>query len=295
MKFPVTFSGLTRIISVLVLTCLLYACSAAKLAYNQAPDLAYWYLDDYVDFSGEQSLQVKDDLNKLQAWHRQTQLPGYIDTLQKLQQKMPGDVNAAQTCAVLSDVRRKFVVLAEQTQPAVVAMLDNLRSSQLDVMALKFDKGNATFRSDYPQTARSARQSKRYKGAVSRAETLYGRLDDQQLALVALQVETSNFSSALAYAERQRRQQDTLRTLRALVKTPTTPEQKRQAVRGLYERTLASPNANYAVYAEALNQEACKNFADLHNSTTAVQRRNAVSKLAGYGLDLKTLSAQSDS
>jgi hypothetical protein len=162
-------------------------------------------------------------------------------------------------------------------------------------MALKFDKGNATFRSDYPQTARSARQSKRYKGAVSRAETLYGRLDDQQLALVALQVETSNFSSALAYAERQRRQQDTLRTLRGLVKTPTTPEQKRQAVRGLYERTLASPNANYAVYAEALNQEACKNFADLHNSTTAVQRRNAVSKLAGYGLDLKTLSAQSDS
>jgi hypothetical protein len=292
MKFPVIFSSSARIISLLVLASLLQACSAAKLAYNQAPELAYWYLDGYVDFSSEQSLQVKDDLGKLQAWHRQTQLPSYIDMLQKLQQKIPADVDVLEACSIFSEVRRKVVVLTDQTQPAVVAILDTLSSSQLDAMARKFDKGNAEFRSDYPQLAKPTTQSKRYKRAVSRAETLYGRLDDKQLALVALQVEKSGFNATLAYAERQRRQQDTLQTLRTLLKNQATTEQKRQAVRSLFERALTSPNPSYAGYVDGLTQEGCKNFADLHNSTTASQRRKAVTTLAAYEQDMKTLSAR---
>ena len=286
------FSISTRIISLTVLACLLQACSAVKLAYNQAPELAYWYLDGYVDFSSAQSLQVRDDLSKLQTWHRQTQLPIYIDTLQKMQQKITADVNALEACSILSDVRRKFLVLSEQTQPAVVAMLDTLTSSQLEVLTRKFDKGNAEFRDDYLQTAKPANQSKRYKQAVSRAEMLYGKLDDKQLALLALQVEKSRFNAALAYAERQRRQQDTLQTLRTLLKNQATSDQKRQAVRGLFERALASPNPNYAGYIEGLTQEGCKNFAELHNGTTVTQRRKAAATLVGYEQDIKALSAQ---
>ena len=286
------FSSSVRIIGLLVLACLLQSCSAVKLAYNQATDLAYWYLDGYVDFSSEQSLQVKEELGKLQVWHRQTQLPSYIDTLQKLQQKVPADVTALEACSVFTEVRRKVVVLTDQTQPAVVAMLDTLSSSQLDQVARKFDKSNAEFRSDYMQTSKPANQSKRYKQAVSRAEMLYGRLDDKQLALVAQQIEKSRFNATMSFAERQRRQQDTLQTLRMLSKNQAPMAEKRQAVRSLYERALASPNPNHVVYADVLTQEACKNFADLHNSTTASQRRKAVATLQGYEQDMKTLSAQ---
>ena len=294
MTLPVNVSNLTRIIGLLVLACMLQACSAAKLAYNQAPELAYWYLDGLVDFSSEQSVQVKNDLNKLQVWHRQTQLPIYIDTLQKMQQKIPLDVNAQDACSILSDVRSKFVVLSEQAQPAVVALLDTLAPSQLQVMTRKFEKGNAEFRNDYLQTAKPANQTKRYKQAVNRAEMLYGRLDDQQIALIAMQVEKSRFNATLAYAERQRRQQDTLQTLRGLLKTQATAEQRRLAVRGMFERALVSPNPNYADYVDALTKEGCKNFADLHNTTTTSQRRKAVEKLLGYEQDMKTLFAQSN-
>ena len=284
-----------RIISLLLLACLLNACSAVKLAYNQAPELVYRYLDGYVDFSSEQSLQVKDDLSKLQAWHRQTQLPTYIDTLQKLQQQIPADFNATQACTILSDLRRKLAVLADQTQPAALAMLTTINSSQLDVMARKFDKGNAEFRKDYLKTATPATQGKRYKQAVSRAEMLYGRLDDKQLALVATQVDMSRYNANLTYAERQRKQQDTLGTLRALLKNQATTDQKRQAVRGLLERSFLSSTPEHAEYMDALTQEGCKNFADLHNSTTTGQRRKAVATLTAYEQDLKTLAAQGNS
>ena len=292
MTFPVIFSNSARVVSLLVLSFLLQACSTVKLAYNQAPDLAYWYLDGYVDFSTEQSVQVKGDLNKLQIWHRQTQLPIYIDTLQKLQQKIPLEVNAQDACSVLLDIRRKFVVLSDQTQWTVVGMMDTLTPSQLDVMARKFEKGNADFRKDYLQPAKSAKQGKRYKQAVSRAEMLYGRLDDEQLAMVAQQVERSRFDANLAYAERQRRQQDTLQTIRAVLKNPATTEQKKLAVRSLFERSFISPNPEYVGYVDALTKESCKNFADLHNTTTLNQRRKAAETLTGYEQDMKILSAQ---
>ena len=282
-------------ISLLVLSCLLQACSAVKLTYNQAPELAYWYLDGYVDFSTEQSVQVKEELKKLQIWHRQTQLPVYIDTLQKLQQKIPLDVNAQDACSVLLDIRRKFVALSDQTQLTVVGMMDTLTPIQLDVMARKFEKGNAEFRKDYLQPAKSAKQGKRYKQAVSRAEMLYGRLDDEQLAMVGLQVERSRFDANLAYAERQRRQQDALQTIRAVLKNPATTEQKKLVVRSLFERSFISPNPEYVGYVDALTKESCKNFADLHNTTTLNQRRKAVETLTGYEQDMKILSAQGNS
>ncbi len=297
MTFPLIFLTAIRIISLAVLACLLQACSATKLAYNQAPDLAYWYLDGYVDFSSQQSLQVKDDLAKLQSWHRQTQLPTYLETLQKMQQKIPLDVTAVEACSLLADVRRKLVTLSDQAQPAVVSLIDTLSPSQLDTMARKFDKGNAEFRSDYlptAQPAKPANESKRYKQAVSRAEMLYGKLDDKQLGLITVQVEKSRFNANLAYAERQRRQQDTLQTMRHLLKGQATAEQKRLAVRGLFERTLAGSHPVYVEYAEALTQENCKNFADLHNSTTASQRRKAAATLMAYAQDIKILVAQNN-
>lgn len=281
-----------RIISLMLVAFMLQACSASKLAYNQAPDLAYWYLDGFVDFSGAQSVQVKDDLSKLQAWHRQTQLPTYIDTLQKMTQKMPVDVSAQDACTIFSEARRKFLIVSDQAQPVVVTLLDTLTSSQIDVMARKFEKGNVEYRKDYLQTGKPINQSKRYKQAVSRAETLYGRLDDKQTSLIASQVEKSRFNATLAYAERQRRQQDVLQTLRALSKSQPTTEQKKLAVRSLFERSFVSPNANYADYVEALTKDSCANFANLHNTTSASQRLKAVETLMGYEQDIRTLSAQ---
>ena len=281
-----------RIISVVLLACLLQACSSAKLAYNQAPELAYWYLDGYVDFSSGQSVQVKSDLNKLQTWHRQTQLPTYIDMLQKMQQKIPLDITTQDACNILSDVRRKFLMVSDQAQPAVVTMLDTMTSNQIDTLARKFEKGNADFRKDYLQIAKPVNQTKRYKQTISRAEMLYGRLDDKQTSLISSQVEKSRFNAPLAYAERQRRQQDTLQTLRTLLKTQATGEQKNLAVRSLFERSSMSPNPDYVEYIDALTKENCANLASLHNTTSTSQRRKAIETLMGYEHDMRTLSIQ---
>lgn len=279
-----------RIIGVLALACLLPACSALKIFYNQAPDFAYWYLDAYIDFTSAQSLQVKDDLGKLQAWHRQTQLPAYIDTLHKLRQRMPADMDAAQVCAVFADVRSKLAAVSRRAEPVAVELVSTLQTSQLTQLERQWAKGNADYRDTFLDGPPRKGRDKRYKQAVSRAERLYGTLEEKQLAVIGQRMDQSRFDAALFYAEKLRRQQDVLQTLRALVAERASAEKTRLAVRGLLERWLRSPIPAHRDHLEGLTQESCQTFAALHNSTTPAQRSRAIETLDAYEQDLRALS-----
>jgi hypothetical protein len=68
-----------RFIALIIAASWLAGCSAIKLAYNQAPTLAYGWLDGYLDFNDQQSPQVRDALNRLFAWHRASELPKTAD------------------------------------------------------------------------------------------------------------------------------------------------------------------------------------------------------------------------
>ncbi|NQW94246.1 MAG: hypothetical protein HQ446_09465 [Polaromonas sp.] len=292
MTFPVIFTSSLRIISLLVLAGLLHACSAAKLAYNQAPTLAYLYLDGYLDFNDAQSLQVKAELTKFQAWHRQTQLAGYIDLLQKIQQKLPQDMTASQACEVFADVRQKALVMADYAQTATASVAGTFTQQQLDAMQRKFGKTNATWREDYLDGSAKDMLEKRQKSAIKRSDMLYGSVNDKQRSLMTQQIEKSSFSAAQNYAERQRRQKDILQTVSKVMANPQDPAINQQDMRNLLTRSITSPNAAHRSYVEQVTQDGCASFAELHNTTTPDQRKKAVQVLAGYEQDFKSLLAQ---
>ena len=279
-----------RIISVLALAALVSACSAVKIGYNQAPVLAYFYLDGYADFTDSQSLQLKADLNRLQAWHRQTQLPVYADLLQQLQVLVLTNFSAEQACAVVPDVRRKLEAIFSQAEPAALALASSLQPSQLQHMQRKFSRDNADYRKDFIDAKPGALRTRRYEQAVNRAEMLYGTLENAQLVRIGQLVDQSGFNAALAYAERVRRQQDVLQTLRAL--TPGNPAAAQMDLRALMARSMTSPDAAYRAYAENLALEGCRAIAELHDSTSPAQRQKALRVLQGYAQDFRALAAQ---
>ena len=274
------------------------ACSAVKLAYNQSPDLAYWYFDGYVDFNEAQSRQIKSDLDALQTWHRQTQLPGYIALLRKTQTLVRGDITAPEACSVFTEVRRQAIALYEHAEPSLAALTVTLQKEQLEHMEGKFAKINADYRDDFMEGSAKALRSRRDKQLIKRFETLYGRLDDPQLALISRLVEKSNFDAARSYAERLRRQKDALQTfarVTAAAASVVGPAEKARlaqpALKALFERSLYSPDAAYRAYAERLTADGCQIFAEIHRSSSPVQRAKAVETLAGYEQDLRILAA----
>ncbi|MFN5349800.1 MAG: DUF6279 family lipoprotein [Polaromonas sp.] len=292
MTRPLNFLYLTRIICWLLVGLALQGCNAVKIAYNQAPTLAYFYLDSYIDFNDVQSTQIKNELAQMQVWHRQTQLPAYIDLLQKLQQQLPQDINASQACEVFTEVRQKALALTDYAEPAALGLALTLTPEQLAAMQRKFAKGNSRWRKDYLDASTKDVFETRQKNAVRRSEMLYGSINDRQRSLMSKQIEKSQFNAAQSYAERERRQKDVLQTLAKVVASRPDPVTLQKDMRSLMQRSVSSPDAAYRSYLETITQEGCASFAELHNATTAEQRKKAVNLLAGYEQDFKILAAQ---
>jgi hypothetical protein len=81
---------------------LLQGCSAVKLAYNNAPELAYWWIDGYADLDDAQSLKVREELARLQQWHRTNELPRIAELLQRTRQLALADTTPEQVCTLFA-------------------------------------------------------------------------------------------------------------------------------------------------------------------------------------------------
>ena len=283
-------SRIIGVLGLLAVAGVLQACSVMKLAYNQAPDLAYWYLDDYLDLTGEQSLRVKASLSQLQAWHRQTQLPVYITALQQLQQQIPSDITAAAACKVATDIRNNLGAVAHRAESLAAGVAIMLQPGQLKHLEKKFAKTNAKAEDEMEEDREKTRQGKRYEQMLSRAESLYGTLDEPQRAVIARRLEQSRFDVRVLFAEKKRRQHDALQTLQPMATGQSSAAQAQAALRGLVERTMNPLEPVYRRYLDQLSQENCQSFAELHNSTTPAQRSKAVETLKGYEQDFRILN-----
>lgn len=283
---------LSRIISLLAVACLLAACSVMKLAYNQVDELAYWQLDSYFDFSEVQAPRVREELTRVHQWHRRTQLPIYQEMLQKWQATLTGDMDESQACRMYEEARAHLLAISARSEAAGVSLVGTLAAEQLDHLKRKFSRLNREYRNDFLEGSPQDLLDKRVKKAASRAEMLYGTLEEKQQTILRSRLGQSVFNPAISLAEYQRRQQDALVTLVPLVNNQASPEQARQSIRGYFERSINSPDPAYRSYQLKLIRDNCRTFAELHNSTTATQRAKAVQTLATYQQDFRLLVAQ---
>ncbi len=282
---------LVKIISVAALAAALQACSTVKLVYNQTPEVAWWYVSDYLDFTDAQRPQIRRALTELHSAHRRQQLPAYGELLQRWQPVLARDVTPAQTCALYTEVVTLVVGLADLTEqlPAdALTTLARLSEAQIAGLARSYTKANLTYREDYLQGAPSALRDKRFKQALSRAESLYGSLDDRQKNVLQTGIDRLAFDGEAAYARRLKRQQEVLQTLRTLSSTGTPLEQARSTLRTLMAQALGSFDpANRQDMAS--RQRSCQLMAELHNSTDANQRQKAANTFARYAADVRAL------
>lgn len=277
----------------LALCCLMAGCSSVRLAYNNVPTFGTWWLDNYLDFDDAQSAQLREDLASLQKWHRSTQLPEIAGLLQRAQALAAQErLTAAPVCALVQDVQGQLGDLSARSGGGAAQLVRSLTAPQLKHMEDKYASSNADFRKEWLEISAEQRQKKRYDKALDRAEHIYGRLDGDQRALLRSLVDASSFDPTRLQAERLRRQQDTLQTLRELAGSQTTDEQAERALRGLFDRYRQSPQPELRAYAQRQVTEGCEGVAALHNTTNAAQRERAVQRLQAYEQDFRTLAAQ---
>ncbi|MCX7233710.1 MAG: DUF6279 family lipoprotein [Burkholderiales bacterium] len=276
-------SRIFRIIGLLLallMASLLPGCSAIRVGYNQAPEVAYWWLDGYFDFSSAQAERVRADLVQLQAWHRAKELPLYLGLLERVGRLLPGNVTAEQLCDLYTDARQRLSAMAEQAEPSLSSVTLSLQPEQLARLARQLDKRSDNWREEWLDGTPTERQARRSKQLIERVETLYGRLEGPQRAALRASVAASSYDADLAYRESQRRHTD------------TGAERNRLEARALLERALASPDPVYRALQDKLVQDSCRTYADLHNSTSPKQRSKALETVKNYEADVRALMSR---
>ena len=289
---PIRSIRMPGIILGLALALALSGCSAVKLGYNSLPELLYWWLDGYADFTDAQESGMRAELARLDQWHRAQELPQLADVLARMEALAPGEITPQQACGVVADAQARMRAAAEAVGPAAGAVAATFSDAQLRHMEHKFRKSNDKFRREAIELPPAEAREKRYEQALERLEMVYGRLDAPQREVLRQGIARSAYDPARILADRQRRQQDLVQTLRYVVRARMQPEEARAQLRSWLDRALHSPDAAYRSWQEGLVAEGCRIFAAVHHSTTTQQRDQAVRRLRAYQRDLRELSAQ---
>lgn len=269
---------------------LLAGCSAVRLAYNQAPHLVYWWFDGYVDFDAEQGERARDALADWFAWHRATQLSDYAGLLATAQQQILHDVTPGQVCQWADELRKRIEVGYEQGVPALAEIVRTLKPRQVQHVEQRYRKADEEFRDEYMQATRAEQLGESNKRAVSRAEMIYGDLNDAQRALLSKGIADSPFDPERWLIERQLRQREIVDTLRALQSESADVARTEAALRVFAAHAARSPRAAYREYQKRLFDYNCRLIARLHNGTTPEQRRRGADRLKGWEEDLRALA-----
>lgn len=287
-RFP-WFGGRAIIGSLLLLAALcLGGCSSIRLAYGNASQLAWWWIDGYVDFSREQAPQIKDGLDRFAEWHRRTQLPEWLPLLAAAQAQITEPTTPEQACRWQAQVRDQLEPTLQRALSLAADALPGLAEAQFRHIEQKYAKGNAEMRRDFLQDDAEERLDRAVKRTLERVEQVYGRVGEAQKKLVREGVAASPFSPELWLAERQRRQRDVLATLRRLAAEKPDSEQRLAALQQLVQRLERSTDPAYRAYQLKLADYNCAFAARIHNATTPAQRLKARETLKGWEDDLRT-------
>lgn len=282
---------ITRVLLTLAL-CLLLACtggcSILKLSYNKAPELIYWWLDGYLNFQEAQKPEIRQELAKLHDWHYRHELPEYLRLLQRMRELAATDVDAAQVCEVVQDIRQFGRNLNTQSAAITVRLAPSFSAEQLDRLQRKFEKRNQEWREDWMDGSAEDRAAYRLKQAVKRAENLYGQIDERQEAQISAHIAVSSFDPKTSYTEIRRREDSALQILRAIQRGQLSGGAQREISR-FYAELIDSPDPAYRQYLQTLTQESCHIIAEFHNGTSARQRQRALDKLQQYIDDLSAV------
>lgn len=266
-------------------------CSAIRLGYNNGSQLAWWWLDGYLDFPREQAPAVKTAIDRWFDWHRATQLADYAALLATMQAQSVDATSPAAMCRLWGQMRERLDPSLDRAVLLGADLVPALTEAQLRHLEQRQAKGLDEMRDEYLQADAAERRRASVKRALDRAEQLYGTLGDAQRKVIADGVAASPFDPEAWMRERQARQRETVQTLRRLVAERADREARVAALRVLVERSGRSPDAAYREYQRRLTDYNCAFAARIHNATTPAQRQHARETLRGWEEDLRALMA----
>ena len=272
---------------------ILTGCSALRLGYNKLPDIASWWLDSYIDFSDTQGPQAKLALQKLQAWHRKEELPAIAELLVQAQTLAPQNITPEQACKIWEGAQVRIESFIQESSRLAAPVVSQLSAKQFKHLEKEWASRNEDWKKQWLQGTPDSRIKKRVDLAAERFNSFYGDLNLEQRQVLKQQFLQSTWVPEASYQRRLKRQEEQLIALQAMSSEITKPAmplpQVEKALQSLILQSVRPKDATDLSKQLQLEQQACQNLAQLHNTMSPAQRLKAQRKLKDYETDVREL------
>ncbi|MFJ4068183.1 DUF6279 family lipoprotein [Pseudomonas sp. NPDC089996] len=159
----------------------LAACSRIDLAYRNLDRLVPWSLGDYLAMNGEQKALLDERLKQHLAWHCKTQLPGYLDWLDRVRDMVAEDQVTDQALQQRTvEARQAIGRVAKEITPSATELLRGMNDQQVAEMRDAFRDDISERQKKYVDTPLDKQIARRTERMEKRLNNWFGELDAAQ-------------------------------------------------------------------------------------------------------------------
>ncbi|WP_454863019.1 DUF6279 family lipoprotein [Pseudomonas hormoni] len=269
----------------LTLSLALGACSRVGLAYRNLDVIIPWTLSDYLDMNGEQKGWFNERLKEHLSWHCTTQLPGYLDWLDRLQVMV--ETNQVTDTALQTrtqEAKQAIAQTAREITPSAIELLQGLDDKQVAEMNDAFAKDQRKRQQDYLKPSLNQQIKERGERMEKRLKDWLGPLSPTQRQRVvawsnALGDQNTQWIANRAHWQKQ---------FSAAVAQRQSPEFP-QRIETLLVNRESLWTADYRKAYANTEAQALSLFADLMAESKPTQRERLLKKIEGVRKDFNDL------
>ncbi|MDT6918272.1 DUF6279 family lipoprotein [Pseudomonas atacamensis] len=274
-----------QIAALLIFTLALGACSRVGLAYRNLDVIIPWSLSDYVDMNGEQKDWFNERLKEHLSWHCTTQLPGYLDWLDRLQVMVESNqVNDAALQERTAEAKQAIADTAREITPSAIELLQGLDDKQVAEMDDAFAKDLRKRQQEYVKPPLAQQIKERGERMEKRLNDWLGPLSDTQKQRVVAWTNALGDQNTQWIANRAHWQQQFSAAVaqRQSAEFPQRIETLLVNRERLWTADYRKAYANTEAQARSL-------FVDLMAESTPQQRQRLLKKIEGVRKDFNDL------
>ena len=274
-----------QIAALLIFTLALGACSRVGLAYRNLDVIIPWSLSDYVDMNGEQKDWFNERLKEHLSWHCTTQLPGYLDWLDRLQAMVESNqVSDAALQERTAEAKQAIADTAREITPSAIELLQGLDDKQVAEMNDAFAKDLRKRQQEYVKPPLAQQIKERGERMEKRLNDWLGPLSDKQKQRVVAWTNALGDQNTQWIANRAHWQQQ----FSAAVAQRQSPEFP-QRIETLLVNRERLWTADYRKAYANTEAQARSLFVDLMAESTPQQRQRLLKKIEGVRKDFNDL------
>lgn len=261
---------------------LLGACSGTTFVYNRLDFLLPWYVDDYTELNSQQEQYLADLLAPFLAWHRNQELPAYVEIVTGIESSLDRPQTPAGIAAVFAQMEAAWLRLEGQALDWLLDLGAQLTDEQIAGFLKVLGEQQTEYEEKYLKRTDEEFYEDSYDNLVDNAKEYLGALSDEQRKLLR------EASRRLLRSDQAWLHERSL-WLKELAELLKREPQWQQRLRDAVARRREHPSPEYQRIYKHNMDVVYELIATLLNGRSAQQDRHLRDKLDALRRDLNTL------